>query len=88
MQITSLQIGRRQSYESDAGQFRATVTLEGPTGNQTVVLSSKAVSRIFGVIAQDVIDTTSSNALLVKAGMDEAINGPLLADSATIKELA
>ena len=84
MFVTYLEIKKPASYETDAGQFKATVKLEGSGGSQTINLSAAAISRIFGVIASEVIDTSRKNAVQVKAGMKEAIHEPLLLDSSEI----
>ena len=86
MFVTSLNIKKQESYEQDAGQLRGTVVLSGATGKQEIILSSVALSRIFGVIAQEVYDRARTNAQQVKNGMEEAINSPLLLQSAQIEE--
>jgi hypothetical protein len=87
MFVTKLTIKKQESYETDAGQLRGSVVLEGPTGKQEVVLSAAAMSRCFGVIAQEIIDRSRSNAQMTKNAMDEAIHEPLLAGSAQVPEI-
>ena len=88
MQVTDLTIRRQASYESDPGQLKGIVTMTGSSGSQTIVLSAKALSRIFGVIAQDVTDQARVNATQAKNAMEEAVHQPLLADAAEVKELS
>ena len=84
MRITSLSIETAPSYATNAGQLKGTVTLEGPTGGQTVVLSSKALSQIFSVVGNEVIRQAQLNAQQSKGAVEEAINGPLLADMSEV----
>jgi hypothetical protein len=85
MRITALDIRKRASYEESAGQLVGTVTLEGITGKQEIVLSPSAMSQIFAVIGSEVIERSRNNAAMVKAAVDEAVHAPLLAEAATIK---
>jgi hypothetical protein len=62
MYVTSLEIKKQPSYETDAGQYRARVQLEGPTGKQEINLSSAAISRVFTLIAEEVSNRAKSNA--------------------------
>lgn len=87
MKVTRLEIKRQESYETDAGQLKGIVTLTGPQGQQTVVLSNQGLARIFGVIAQEVQDSARKSAAEVKRGMEDAMNEPLLVQAATVEEL-
>lgn len=85
MKIVSLKIETQPSYAANAGQMVGTVSLEGPTGSQSIVLSNAALSRIFGVIGADITESTRRNALMVKAAVDDAVHGPLLAAAAQVE---
>lgn len=85
MRITQLQISKRASYEEMAGQMVGSVTLEGITGKQEIILSPAALSQVFAVIGAEVIERSRSNAAMTKIAVDEAVHAPLLADAATIK---
>lgn len=78
MQIKSLEIARRPSYDSDfPNQLVGTVELCGPNGAMKIVLSPGALSRIFGVISAEVQDTARANAVAARRGMEDAMNEPL-----------
>ena len=78
MQIKSLDISRRPSYDSDfPNQLVGTVELVGPNGAMKIVLSPGALSRVFGVISAEVQDTARTNANAVRRGMEDAMNEPL-----------
>ena len=84
MFVTKLTIEKQESYETDAGQLRGSVVLEGQSGKQEIVLSAAAMSRVFGVIAEEVIDRSRNNAKMTKNAMEEAIHEPLLANSSKV----
>lgn len=86
MFVTSLVIKKRERYEDNAGQLYGSVVLEGANGKQEIVLSASAISRVFGVIAQEVQDRARVNAQAVRAGMDEAVNAPLLMDASKVSD--
>lgn len=79
MQIKSLEINRRPSYDSEyPNQLVGTVELAGPNGAMKIVLSPGALSRVFGVIAAEVQDTARANANAVRRGVEDAMNEPLV----------
>lgn len=85
MQIKSLEIARRPSYDSDfPNQLVGTVELCGPNGAMKIVLSPGALSRVFGVIAAEVQDTARANAVAARRGMEDAMNEPLALAAQTI----
>lgn len=84
MKITSLTIETASSYSANAGQLVGKIRLEGPTGGQEVVLSNSALSRIFGVVGADVIESTRRNSQMVKAAVDDVVHGPLLEQAANV----
>ena len=84
MKIVSLSIETQASYQPNAGQLLGKVTLEGPTGAQTIVLSSSALSRIFKVVGADIVESTRLNALMVKSAVNEAVAAPLLGEAAKV----
>lgn len=86
MQVESLNIERRPNYDSEyPNQLIGLVKLKCTTGTQEIVLSPGALSRVFGVIGAEVQDTARKNAELIKRGIQDAIDTPLLADAATVK---
>lgn len=87
MQITELKFKKRESYEDMPNQLVGAVTLCGPTGKQEIILSSSAMSKIFGVIKDELVSTSKSNAALTANAVDEAIHAPLLASAATVGEI-
>lgn len=87
MQIKSLEISRRPSYDSAyPNQLVGTVELVGPHGARKVKLSPGAFSRIFGVIAAEVQDTARANANATRRCMEDAMNEPLALEAQTIPE--
>lgn len=87
MQIKSLDISRRPSYDSDyPNQLVGTVELVGTNGAMKIVLSPNALSRVFGVIAAEVQDTARANANATRRCMEDAIHEPLALEAQTIPE--
>lgn len=85
MQIKSLDISRRPSYDSEyPNQLIGTVELVGPNGAMKIVLSPGALSRIFGVIAAEVQDTARANAVAARRGMEDAMNEPLALEARNV----
>lgn len=85
MQVESISVEKRPSYDSDyPNQLVGTVTLKGMSGTQTMRLSPGALSRMFKVIAQEVQETAQANAALVKNGMRDAADACLVLESSTI----
>lgn len=85
MQIKSLDISRRPSYDSDyPNQLVGTVELVGTNGAMKIVLSPSALSRIFGVIAAEVQDTARANANATRRGMEDAIHEPLALEARNV----
>ena len=88
MQIKSLEINRRPSYDSEyPNQLIGTVELVGPHGAMKIVLSPGALSRVFGVISAEVQDTARTNANAVRRGMEDAMNEPLALEAQTIPQV-
>jgi hypothetical protein len=84
MKVTKLEIRQRSSYEDYANTLAGTVLLEGTTGKQEVVLSPMTVSRIFAVLAEDLVARSKQNAALTKAAVEEAVHAPLLEQNSVI----
>lgn len=78
MKVTELRIKRQESYEPDAGQLKGIVTLTGLNGQQTLVLSTGSISRIFKVIKEDAVQQSELQAKLAGRAMQEAVDEPLL----------
>ena len=89
MQVDSLEITRRPSYDSDfPNQLVGMVTIKSNLGTQQIKISNRGLARIFEVITEEVHQTASENASRVKGAMSEATHEPLLAQSATVERLA
>jgi hypothetical protein len=84
MQITKLEIGKRQSYEENPGDLVGLVTLTGPTGSQSLVLAPASVSAIFRIVREDVLKRAKLNAMMAEQALDDAVALPLLQSSAGI----
>jgi len=84
MKVTKLEIRQRSSYEDYANQLAGTVLLEGPTGKQEVLLSPMTVSRIFAVLAEDLVSRSKQNASLTKTAVEEAVHAPLLEQNSVL----
>jgi len=88
MQVKSLSIERRPSYDSEyPNQLVGMVELDGVTGSQKIRLTNERLSRVFSVITDQVVTTARANAAEVKQGLGEALHEPLLAKAATTPEL-
>ena len=84
MKVTKLEIRRKGSYEKDAGQIIGTVTIETPYGTQETCMSATALSKVFAVIKEEIVDRAKKQGQMVNAAIEEAIHSPLLTDAATI----
>ena len=87
MQVTRLEIKRQESYEPDAGQLKGIVTLTGPAGKQSLVLSAGSISRIFEVIKEDAVAQAKVQARSADRALQEAADEPLLISASEVKEL-
>lgn len=87
MKVTELRIKRQESYESDAGQLKGVVTLTGPVGQQSLVLSPGSIARIFEVIKEDAVTQAKMQAKAADRALQDAADGPLLLAASEVKEL-
>ena len=87
MYVTSLTVKKAESWEKDAGALCGTLIMEGDRGKQEIKLSSMAISRIMGVIASEVIDTSRENAQRTRHGMDEAVHSAVALESVQMPQL-
>ena len=85
MQVTRLEIKRQESYEPDAGQLKGIVTLTGPAGQQSLVLSAGSISRIFEVIKEDALAQAKAQARSADRALQEAADEPLLISASEVK---
>lgn len=88
MKVTKLEIKRRESYETDAGQLKGIVTLTGSAGQQSLVLSAGSMSRIFEVIKEDAVAQAKIQAKSADRALQEAADEPLLIGASEVKELS
>ena len=85
MQVTRLEIKRQESYEPDAGQLKGIVTLTGPAGQQSLVLSAGSISRIFELIKEDALAQAKAQARSADRALQEAADEPLLISASEVK---
>ena len=85
MRVTELTVTKNRSYEEPANVLVGRVKLEGHFGTQEILLSNGALSKIFGVIANEVQDTARRNADMTKRAMQDAVDEPLMLEAQTIK---
>ena len=85
MQVTRLEIKRRESYETDAGQLKGIVTLTGAAGQQSLVLSAGSISRIFEVIKEDAVAQAKVQARSADRALQEAADEPMLISASEVK---
>lgn len=87
MKIMNVLVEIAGKYEDDAGQYRGKVQLEGTLGKQELRLTASSISRIFAVIREEAVAVAKSQAKAVPGAVDEAIAGPLLAETSKIGSL-
>jgi hypothetical protein len=85
MKVTRLEIKRQESYEQDPGQLKGIVTLTGPAGQQSLVLTAGSISRIFEVIKEDAVAQAKVQAKAADRALQEAADEPLLIGAAEVK---
>ena len=88
MKVTELRIKRQESYETDAGQLKGIVTLTGAAGQQSLVLSSGSISRIFEVIKEDAVAQAKTQAKAADRALQDAADEPLLLAVSEVRELS
>jgi len=88
MQVTSLHIERRPSYDSDyPNQLVGMLKITSNLGSQEIRVSNKGLARIFEVLTAEVVETAAENASRVKGALTEAMHEPLLNGATVVKEL-
>lgn len=80
MKLKKLEIRRTESYDTKPLTLQGLVTLRGETGQQDIVLSPGAISRLIAVIADEVVVSARNNARMVANSMQEASDEILLLD--------
>lgn len=80
MKLKKLEIRRTESYDTKPLTLQGLVTLQGETGQQDIVLSSGAISRLINIIADEVVVSARNNARMVANSMQEASDEILLLD--------
>ena len=81
MKLQKLEIRRTESYQTPPNQLVGTVSLCGESGEQTTVLSAGAISRIIGVISNEVAKTALQNAALTANALQSACDEVRLIES-------
>lgn len=88
MQVETLEVSRRPSYDSDyPNQLVGMVELKGTNGTQKLKLSNEGLSKIFKVLAEEVARTAMDNAAMTRRAMSDATAEPLLAGAAKVEVL-
>ena len=72
MKLTNFEIKRTASYETPPSQLQALATLMGPSGAQTLVLSTSSIVAILKIIEKDAARVAAQNALMVAGALQEA----------------
>lgn len=80
MKLKKLEIRRTESYDKKPLTLQGLVTLQGETGQQDIVLSPGAISRLINIIADEVVVSARNNARMVANSMQEASDEILLLD--------
>jgi hypothetical protein len=78
MKVESLTIERTNTYSSEPGILKGSLTLKGSTGEQTIVMSPGLMSAIFKVVAKEACIRTIANAQQTAQAMQDAVDEPLL----------
>ena len=78
MKLKKLEIRRTESYDTKPLTLQGLVTLQGETGQQDIVLSAGAISRLIAVISDEVVTSAKNNAKMVANSMREASDEVLL----------
>ena len=78
MKLKKLEIRRTESYDTKPLTLQGLVTLQGETGQQDIVLSAGAISRLIAVISDEVVTSAKNNAKMVANSLREASDEVLL----------
>jgi len=81
MKLKKLEIRRTESYDSPPHQLKGLVTIQGETGQQDIVLSAGAISRLINLISDEVSISAKNNAKMAANAMREASDEVLLIES-------
>ncbi len=81
MKLQKLEIRRTESYQTPSNQLVGTISICGESGEQTTVLSAGAISRIIGVISDEVAKTARQNAALTANALQSACDEVRLIES-------
>jgi hypothetical protein len=88
MEVKSLSIERRPSYDTDyPNQLVGLVKLANSNGSQEIKLTNESLSEIFRVITAQVVGTAKTNAKEVAAGMSEARHEPLVSGTQKLEAI-
>lgn len=80
MQVESLEIQRRPSYDSDfPNQLVGLVKLKSNLGSQEIRITNAGLAKIFEVITDEVQATARENASRTKNALADAMHEPLIA---------
>ena len=74
MQLKSLTIRRRESYETNGGQLAASADFEGPGGAVHVDLAPGFIVRVLALIEEDAAERAKRLAASVQTAMIDAID--------------
>lgn len=89
MQIESLEVQRRPSYDSEyPNMLVGVVKLKGHLGTQEVRLSNESLSQIFATIRDDVVKTAKKNAGETSRAMSDATAEALVQNNSKVEALS
>ncbi|MDI9680444.1 MULTISPECIES: hypothetical protein [Burkholderia cepacia complex] len=81
MQLKSLTIRRRESYESNGGTLGAEAHFEGPGGAMTVELAPGFIVRVLALIEEDAAQRAKRLAASCETALVDAVDSARLIES-------
>lgn len=89
MQIESLDVQRRPSYDSEyPNMLVGIVKVKGVSGTQEIRLSNESLSAIFAAVRDDVVQTAKKNAAEVSRAMSDATAEALIHNNSKVEALS
>jgi len=88
MKVQKLEIRHADRWnDNEKGKaYVGLVTMVGENGRQEIMLGAATIAKVFNLIRDDAIATAKANALLVKAGLEDAEAAPLLLEQMAAEE--
>ena len=85
MEIVKVEIRKHSSYEDYPNEIAGIVQLNSENGWQEVKLSASVVSKIFGLLKNDLVQRAKALSNEVEDAAENAIHAPLLESNAVIE---